>query len=57
MKDLVSELKMSYNKAYLSKDIDRVKVMDKISLALFYVHASYTDLAWKIANDLGINNE
>lgn len=57
MKDLVSELKMSYNKAYLSQDIDRVKVMDKISLALFYVHASYTDLAWKIANDLGINNE
>lgn len=57
MKDLASELKIIYNRAYHSQDYDRVKIMDKVSLALFYICASYTELAWGIANDLGVNDE
>lgn len=57
MKDLASELKILYTQAYRSQNSDRVKIMDKISLALFYINASYIELAWKIANDLGVSNE
>jgi hypothetical protein len=57
MKDLRSELNVLYQRAYLSDSPNRVEIMDKISLALFYNHASYVNLAWGIANELGVYNE
>jgi hypothetical protein len=52
MKDQKAHLNLMYKEIYLSNRNDRVKLMDKLSHALFYIHAGYRNLATEIEDEV-----